>query len=162
VEEEEEEFLDLLLDPALLEATLERLELSKAEEEGEELFELPPAPDLPDPDFDPDLPNPPDLPDPDFPADPLPLLPLLDDGRPLLLLLLLPRAADGRFFLPSNAAEETGEVVGTGITMTGSNGGVGTDVVGTSDDGRGDGDGIVVVGVIVVVVIVDSEAVTAQ
>eukprot|EP00751_Fragilariopsis_kerguelensis_P015352 CAMPEP_0170760618 /NCGR_PEP_ID=MMETSP0733-20121128/1667_1 /TAXON_ID=186038 /ORGANISM="Fragilariopsis kerguelensis, Strain L26-C5" /LENGTH=33 /DNA_ID= /DNA_START= /DNA_END= /DNA_ORIENTATION= len=33
--------------------------------------------------------------------------------------------------------------------MTGSNGGVGTDVVGTSDDGRGDGDGIVVVGVIV-------------
>jgi len=47
--------------------------------------------------------------------------------------------------------------------MTGSNGGVGTEVVGTSDDGRGDGDGIVVVGVIFVVVIDDSDdAVKAQ
>jgi len=91
--EEEEEFLDLLLDPALLDPTLERLELSKAEE-VEELFDVPPDPDLPDPDFDPDLPNPPDLPPaPALPPDPLPLLPLLDEGRPLLLLL--PRADGG-------------------------------------------------------------------
>jgi len=135
--------------------------LPDATVEGEELLDFPTAPAFPDPPFDPDLPDPLDLP-PDAPAlppDPLPLLPL-DDGRPLLLLLL-PRAdADGRLFLPTNEEEETGEGVGTGLVIKGSTGGVGTEVVGTSVDGRGDG--IVVVGVIVVVVIVDSEAVTAQ
>jgi len=35
--------------------------------------------------------------------------------------------------------------------MTGSNGGVGTEVVGTSGDGGGDGDGIIVAGICVVV-----------